>query len=96
MGGQESNAGSFDRPIQVDAANDVAELCDRIRHSLQSNHVHCPEADRTGLTERLLEREPQLWKILGEGFDHIIVTPEPATMSLLAVGALAILRRKRR
>ena len=33
---------------------------------------------------------------LNNYWDHIIVTPEPATMSLLALGALAILRRKRR
>ena len=33
---------------------------------------------------------------LNNYWDHIVVTPEPATMSLLAVGALAILRRKRR
>ena len=33
---------------------------------------------------------------LNNYWDHINITPEPATMSLLAIGALAILRRKRR
>jgi len=33
---------------------------------------------------------------LNNYWDHITVTPEPATMSLLAIGALAMLRRKRR
>ena len=33
---------------------------------------------------------------LNNYWDHITVTPEPATMSLLAIGAVAMIRRKRR
>ena len=35
------------------------------------------------------------WDIVGVEFDNVVLTPEPATLGLLAMSGLALLRRRR-
>jgi hypothetical protein len=56
--------------------------------------------DSTGVDAGLLGQNLQIRLCITEGgevdFDDVILTPEPATLGLLSMGALALIRRKRK
>lgn len=57
----------------VESTGSLQELCYRIRRSLDFNHAHCPQAERTGLSRQLLEPGSLALSILGREFGRVIV-----------------------
>ncbi|HEX5273033.1 MAG TPA: FHA domain-containing protein [Gemmataceae bacterium] len=55
------------------ASLSAVELCDRLWEQLQTNHLLCDGAEKSGLLEDILDPETEVSRILSRGFHRLVV-----------------------